>query len=236
MRLDLGSGSSLSMSLVERLGLGAKGGLVEDVCDVWGFSSEVDFMSNSRGELELSWIWNVPLDQDFTVGLDLESRSSLGISWDGNIVCGDKGGWGGAGGDVCGGLNLKEAPVLKSDRLILLVLDLKVGLDGGLVEELLSSSVSDFLLLLECVLKLRSDWGGRLDVELWEGAGVCSLSTVHLVVQSLLPPLARRKMSLEESILGEFGSDGFLLSEETLDGRRLSSEFWLSLRPSLFSL
>lgn len=91
-------------------------------------------------------------------------------------------------------------------------------LDGGLAEQLLSSSDSDFLLL----------------PKLEESVAVCFwLTAGDLVVQSLLPLLTGGTTSLEES---SFRSDGFLFSEETLDGVLLSSKFWSSLRPSRFSL
>lgn len=60
---------------------------------------------------------------------------------------------------------------------------------------------------------------------------------VDLIVQSLLLSLlARRTMSLEETIRWVFESDGFLFSDETLDGCLLSSGLWSSESPSLFSL
>lgn len=93
-----------------------------------------------------------------------------------------------------------------------------MGLDGGLVEQVLSSSVSDFLLLLKL--------GESVAMCFWLTAG-------DLVVQSLLPLLTRGTRSLEGS---SFRSDGFLFSEETLDGVLLSSKFWSSMRPSRFSL
>lgn len=115
------------------------------------------------------------------MGLDQEPKSSLGISLDG-----DERGWEEAKGDVWGDLDLKGAPLLKSAWMIFLVLHPIVGLDGGLVEQLLSSSVSDFLLL----------------VKLEESVAVCFwLTAADLVVQSLLPLLTRWTMSLEESTL-----------------------------------
>lgn len=87
---------------------------------------------------------------------------------------------------------------LKSAWMILEVLDLTVGLVGELVEELLSSSVSDLLLLRKRVLKLGSEWSGGLEVEVPE---VSARVAFDSAVQSLLPLLARRKMSLEDTTL-----------------------------------
>lgn len=88
---------------------------------------------------------------------------------------------------------MKEGLVLKSAWTVLLVLDLTVGLVGELVEQLLSSSVSDLLLLLKCVLRLESEGSAGLEVEVRVG--------LDLVVQSLLPLLTRRTRSLEETTL-----------------------------------
>lgn len=88
---------------------------------------------------------------------------------------------------------MKEGLVLKSAWTVLLVLDLTVGLVGELVEQLLSSSVSDLLLLLKCVLRLESEGSTGLEVEVRVG--------LDLVVQSLLPLLTRRTRSLEETTL-----------------------------------
>lgn len=123
-------------------------------------------------------------------------------------------------------MDWKEGLVLKSAWMISLVLDLMVGLDGELVEQLLSSSVSDLLLLRKRVLRLESDCGGL---------EVCVKVGFELAVQSLPPVLTRRMRSLEESTLGCL-SDGFLFSEETLDGGLLSLEVWFPLSPSLLSL
>lgn len=84
---------------------------------------------------------------------------------------------------------MNEGLVLKSARVIPPVLDLMVGLDGDLVEELLSSSVSDLLPLLKWVPRFESDWGGGLEV------------SFKLVVQSLLWLLTGRTRSLEETTL-----------------------------------
>lgn len=116
---------------------------------------------------------------------------------------------------------------LKSAWMILLVLGLTVGLVG----ELLSSSISDVLLPLKRVLELESGWGCGVEV-----LEVSVRVGVDLVVQSLLPLLTRRTMSLEEATLWGLESDGFLLSEETLDGGLLSSEVWSPPSPSLFSI
>lgn len=126
----------------------------------------------------------------------------------------------------------------KSDWLVLLVRGFTVRLDVGLVEELLSSSVSEFPSRLECLLKFESERRGGLGGGPAGTAGVCLLfGEVDLIVQSLLLPLlARRTMSLEETIRWVFGSDGFLFSDETLDGCLLSSGLWSSESPSLFSL
>lgn len=118
---------------------------------------------------------------------------------------------------------------LKSAWMILLVLDLTVGLVG----ELLSSSVSDLLLPLKRVLELESGRRGGVEVEVLE---VSVRVGLDLVVQSLLPLLTRRTMSLEETTFWGLESEGFLLSEETLDGGLLSSEVWSPPSPSLFSL
>lgn len=75
MRLNLGSRSSLRISLGGGDGLGAKGGL-EDETDVWGFSSETDLTDNSTREFDISSDWKVLLDQDSPVGLDQEERST----------------------------------------------------------------------------------------------------------------------------------------------------------------
>lgn len=126
----------------------------------------------------------------------------------------------------------------KPDWLVLLARGFTVGLDVGLVEELLSSSVSEFLLLLEHLLKFECERRDGLGGGLAGTAGVCLLfGEVDLIVQSLLLPLlARRTMSLEETIRWVFGSDGFLFSGETLDGCLLSSGLWSSESLSLFSL
>lgn len=79
--LDVGSRSSWGISLGSRDGLGAKGGL-EDESGVWACSSETDVVEKSTRELDISSDWNVPLFQDFTVGLDQEERSTSGISLD----------------------------------------------------------------------------------------------------------------------------------------------------------
>lgn len=127
---------------------------------------------------------------------------------------------------------------VKSDWPILLVRGFTVGLDVGLVEEPLSSSVSEFLSLLERLLKFKAERRGGLGGGPAGTAGVCLLfGEVDLIVQSLLLPLlVRRTMSLEETIRWVFGSDGFLFSDETLDGCLLSSGLWSSKSPSLFSL
>lgn len=90
-------------------------------------------------------------------------------------------------------MDSKEGLGLKSAWTILLVLDLVVGLVGELVELLLSSSEPDLLLLLKCVLMLESEWSAGLAVDVRVG--------LDLVVQSLLPLLTRRMMSLEETDL-----------------------------------
>lgn len=64
----------------------------------------MDLVDNSRGKSEVSLDWNDVLVQDFTVGLDQEPRSSLRISLDV-----DERGWGEAGGEVKGDLDLKGA-------------------------------------------------------------------------------------------------------------------------------
>lgn len=57
-------------------------------------------MGNSRRALGVSSDRNVLLVQGFTVGLKLGSRSSLGISLDGRVGLGGKGGLGEDGSDV----------------------------------------------------------------------------------------------------------------------------------------
>lgn len=78
---------------------------------------------------------------------------------------------------------------------------------------------------LKRLLELESGWRGRLDGVPDDAVGLVLLSSMvdQMVLSVLLWLLALRTMSLEEEICKVFGSNGFLLSEGTLDVSFLSS-------------